>query len=175
MKIETRADLHRLLPPNAVIAEVGVAEGRFSLQMLGWGASMLYLVDTWAPIPGATGTGGFPAEWHEKNWRVMQDNIEPFRDRVTILRGKSIDMASAVPDGSLDLLYLDGDHSYEGVTIDLTVWTPKVKPGGIVAGHDYLNPAYGVRRAVLDFPNHGMVTVIPEPQAPEGAGFWYRV
>ena len=175
MIVERRAHLGRLLPPNAHVVEIGVAEGRFSLEILRWGVARLYLVDTWAPIPDNRGTGGWPQEWHEKNWARMNENVAPFIDRVTILRGLSHDMAFKVPDESLDMVYLDGDHSYKGVFVDLHCWFPKLKQGGIMAGHDYLNSAYGVRDAVETFVGSAYpIHIIPEAHAPEGAGFWFR-
>jgi glycosyltransferase involved in cell wall biosynthesis len=67
-----------------------------------------------------------------------------------IIRKMTTDEAAdLVPDGSLDLCFIDADHSYEGVVNDLARWVPKVKPGGIIGGHDYNGTSWpGVRRAV---------------------------
>ena len=43
----------------------------------------------------------------------------------------------AMPDVSLDFVYIDGDHSFDHAMLDLILWSRKVRPGGIVAGHDY--------------------------------------
>ena len=52
-------------------------------------------------------------------------------------------------DGSLDFVYLDGDHSEAAVAGDIRLWRPLVKPGGILAGHDYGHPDFpGVKQAV---------------------------
>jgi cephalosporin hydroxylase len=53
-------------------------------------------------------------------------------------------------------VYLDADHSKAGVLADLKLWMPKVRPGGVIAGHDYLDGDlpegdFGVRSAVLEF------------------------
>ncbi len=45
---------------------------------------------------------------------------------------------------NLDLLYIDGDHSYEGVSADFRMYSPLVRPGGIIAFHDIV-PDYGTR------------------------------
>ena len=42
-------------------------------------------------------------------------------------------------DNSLDFVFIDGNHSFEYATEDIAQWSKKVKPGGIVAGHDYWN------------------------------------
>merc|ERR1711862_250066 len=47
-----------------------------------------------------------------------------------------------VPHGSLDVVFLDGDHSRDGLQLDFELWVPRVRPGGIVAGHDFGAPFY---------------------------------
>ena len=62
--------------------------------------------------------------------------------------------AERIEDGSLDVVYIDGDHSYGGVMRDLTGYAPKIKRGGLIMGHDYtIHPRidFGVVRAVNDF------------------------
>lgn len=56
--------------------------------------------------------------------------------RVRIYREHSPEAAQVFADGSLDWVYLDGDHTYEGITADLNAWWPKVKPGGLLTGDD---------------------------------------
>lgn len=51
-------------------------------------------------------------------------------------------------DRSVDLVFLDGDHSFAGVMEDWHEWLPKVKPGGWLAGHDYGDKRFGVKKAV---------------------------
>lgn len=68
----------------------------------------------------------------------------------------SIDAAGTIQDRSLDLVFIDADHSYQGVKGDLAAWVPKVRPGGWIGGHDFGNtdPAYdfsGVDRAVQEW------------------------
>lgn len=58
---------------------------------------------------------------------------------------------------SLDAVFIDGDHSYEGVTSDIKAWLPKIKKDGIIAGHDFDRPE--VRRAVLNYFAEGDVRV----------------
>ena len=61
----------------------------------------------------------------------------------------SLDVAPTVADGSLDFVYIDGDHSYEMALADMRAWWPKVKAGAFLGGHDWILP--DVKRAVLDF------------------------
>jgi predicted O-methyltransferase YrrM len=63
----------------------------------------------------------------------------------------SLSAALLMPDASLDFVFIDADHSYHGCSIDIEAWRHKVKPGGILSGHDYddpENPQFGVKRAV---------------------------
>lgn len=57
--------------------------------------------------------------------------------RLKLLRLRSPEAAAGFNDHSLDLVYIDAGHSREEVMADVAAWTPKVRPGGILAGHDY--------------------------------------
>ena len=63
--------------------------------------------------------------------------------------------ASQHPDQSLDFVYLDSDHKYQSVKSEIEAWYPKVKVGGILAGHDYIERShieeFGVIQAVTEF------------------------
>lgn len=59
---------------------------------------------------------------------------------------ESTERAKTFADGSIDFLFLDGDHALESVQADLAAWLPKMKPHGVIAGHDYAIDS--VRRAV---------------------------
>jgi predicted O-methyltransferase YrrM len=59
----------------------------------------------------------------------------------------SLDAVSLYDDASLDFVFIDGSHDYDSVCKDIDAWLPKVKPNGILAGHDY-RYYEGVRRAV---------------------------
>lgn len=154
-----RIELLRLLPKEPVVAEVGCAEGLFSKDLLDAGVSKLYMVDNWRHIPDVTGDGNFEQEWHDKNYKEAMNRVREYTkifnplegERVVVLKGLSTQMAALIPDNSLDMVYLDAAHYEEGVLADLKVYYPKVKPGGIIAGHDYCNPAYGVNAAVNYF------------------------
>ena len=54
--------------------------------------------------------------------------------------------------GPLDLLFIDGQHTYDGCMSDIRNWYDNVVPNGTIVFHDsYINPAYGVQEAILDF------------------------
>lgn len=54
------------------------------------------------------------------------------------VRQPSIEAAKHFADDSLDFVYIDGAHDLLSVLADLNAWSPKVKPGGIISGHDYI-------------------------------------
>lgn len=58
------------------------------------------------------------------------------RDMVTIIEGDSAGMAAKIPEGNLAFCFIDAAHDYASVQRDLEAWTPRVRPGGILAGHD---------------------------------------
>jgi len=78
-------------------------------------------------------------------------NIEPVKNYLETLIGDSKELYKNFENESIDFLFLDGDHTYKGVLKDLQLWFPKVKIGGIAAGHDYDEDSCGVRQAVDQF------------------------
>lgn len=174
MEIKHRIDLHQLLNKNPVVVEIGCAEGLFSNEILQWGVSKLYMVDNWSRISSQTGDGAFEQQWHDKNYIDAMMRVKPFDKKINVLRGISWDMAQYVENESVDLLYLDACHEYECVKKDLESWAPKVKKGGIIAGHDYANKDYGVEQAVHEFCKEYGYTpnLIPEHKWVD-AGFWF--
>jgi len=56
---------------------------------------------------------------------------------VEYMRMKSMEAVGNIPDGLLDFVYIDGLHEFDPVMMDIICWTPKVRIGGIIAGHDY--------------------------------------
>jgi predicted O-methyltransferase YrrM len=72
--------------------------------------------------------------------------------RAHIIKEDSVLAASRFKDYSIDLVFIDGDHSYEGCNRDICAWLPKVKVGGLIGGHDYNHPLQGnVKKAVDEF------------------------
>jgi hypothetical protein len=78
------------------------------------------------------------------------------RTNCTLIEGFSVDVARTIEDESLDWVYIDADHTYHSVKEDLNIWFPKVRKGGVVSGHDYVNYSkngytFGVIEAVDEF------------------------
>ena len=80
----------------------------------------------------------------------MLDFDNPHLDcnRVIMIKNTSIGAANTITDNTLDFCYIDGDHSLFGIYDDIHIWAPKVKIGGIIAGHDYKD---GPKSGIKDF------------------------
>jgi len=85
-----------------------------------------------------------------KDLEIAQRRMKPFKNKVTFVVKKSEEALDDVPD-SLDFVYIDGNHSYEFVKKDIENYYPKIKPGGIIGGHDFRADCEGLCRAVLEF------------------------
>lgn len=142
-----RRALLACLPSGGVIAEVGVAEGLFSREILEvCRPTTLHLIDKWSAAKQ-----GYDAAEYLKVLRAFGG--PEHRDVVVIHRGVSWDEIGALPAHSLDWIYIDAGHSYADVTKDLAAALRAVKPDGYIAGHDYVrwstpNGRFGVVEAV---------------------------
>lgn len=149
--------------PNLVGAEVGVWKGETSQELLtAFPTSFLFLVDLWKEwLPGSTYydqhkvMGRMPqAEWDLiYNQAVHNTRARPGVGTVSILRKDTGEAASYIANGILDYVFLDASHYYDDVKRDIDLWTPKVKVGGLIAGHDFKGKMdtkgiWGISRAV---------------------------
>lgn len=145
-----------LLPEHGALrgAEVGVWRGECSSHLLGMVPSLtLFMVDRWSPdTPGGRyhDSGDSKAVTtqrdHDDAMASAQRVAKAHGPRGIILVGESADMARRVENDSLDFAFIDGDHTREGVIEDIAAWIPKVKPGGVIVGHDFSK--YGVAEGV---------------------------
>lgn len=165
-ELRYRRDIHQLFPDitNCVAVELGSAEGLFSRDLCEMGFKLVISVDAWECITGQKGDGGFDQDWHNKNYQNARDLLRTYGGRSKILRGRTTAMAQYVPDNSVDLVYIDADHSYSGCIQDIHAYWPKLKSGGICAFHDYKNSAYGVNQAVHDFASAFSLQIFEIPE-----------
>jgi GR25 family glycosyltransferase involved in LPS biosynthesis len=153
--------LPQIVSENAVIAEIGVFKGDFASVLLKTNPSHLYLVDIWEPKPVVSGDvdGNNVERYNGADLYKHVCNKFRFNGNVSIHRQLSFEFLRALPDNSLDAVYIDADHSYEGVKKDLELSLYKVKKYGLIMGHDYemnMKKAkntydFGVKRAVDEF------------------------
>lgn len=76
--------------------------------------------------------------------------VERSGGRASIMKMTTREASTLLPDGTLDFVFIDADHSYQAVKDDIACWAPKVKAGGWVGGHDYNRKFPGVVQAVRE-------------------------
>ncbi len=124
-------DRARELVGKPVIVEIGSYLGASTCFLAGGicqEEGQVHAVDTWAN-DGMT-------EGKRDTYESFLRNTAPLKDWIVPIRSRSEDLAGKF-EQPIDLLFLDGDHSYEAVRRDLELWLPKVKQGGTVILHDY--------------------------------------
>lgn len=149
------------LPRNAKVAEIGVLIGMLSAFLLqSRGDLKLLMVDSWAPADQQPERYKLTGDTHsshdlarvQRHRQEAEARVRRFSDRAIIMPMTSATAAEEMENGSLDLVFIDADHSYEGVRDDIAAWLPKIRACGWIGGHDYRNPdprfRFGVDRAV---------------------------
>ncbi|MFL6040985.1 MAG: class I SAM-dependent methyltransferase [Gaiellales bacterium] len=168
-----RQSLLNRLPRGAVCAEIGVWKGDFSSKLLEVARPRhLHLVDPWIAYESeeyeSSRYGGQLQSGQADMDAIYESVLKRFaRQRakgiVTVHRLPSVEAAAGLPDGELDFVYIDGNHTYEFVKADLECYAPKLRPGGYLAGDDYGVRGWwedGVTRAVDEFVASGGATVV---------------
>lgn len=126
-------------------AEIGVRRAVNAAHILELTNVNLILVEPWRPIDFYL-QKGYTQKDFDKNKKIALTALHPYMSRVTIIQDFSVNAAKGVLDASLDFVFIDGDHSYEGVVDDIRAWQPKVRENGWLIGHDWNIP--DVKRAV---------------------------
>ena len=145
-----------LLPEDEPLlaAEIGVLDGRTSRILLQRRPLLqVMMVDKWAELPNDDGGLDRPVTGQRaENMMAAALKVTAFAaDRRKVVRGDSAEAADGVPDGTLDLVFIDADHSEDGCRRDIEAWAPKLRDGGTLCGHDIDHadfPHWGVRKAV---------------------------
>ena len=133
-------------PEDATIVEVGSWLGKSSSFLLDNKKpnQKVICVDTWRGSVNEITT--------THKLATQTDIFEIFKENLgsreySALRLASVEAAATFEDASLDVVFIDAEHTYEAVCADIDAWKPKVKCGGYIAGHDY-TPKCGVPKAV---------------------------
>ena len=131
--------VHRF-PSGSHFVELGCWKGKSSaymaVEILNSGKDIKFdCIDIWSDKP----YDGFnmQQEFGDDLMNIFLDNIKPVSHAINVIRKDSSLAAADYADNSVDFVFVDADHSYEGVRKDIIAWFPKVKEGGILAGHDY--------------------------------------
>lgn len=188
MEFNSRMDLPRIFTERGykVGAEVGVYKGAFAAHILQNWSGFMFLIDPWSGSDGSVNT-----------INAIMAILRATNDRRqwSCFRQTSLEVASNRFIDLLDFVYIDADHSYEAVKSDIEAWWKHLKPGGILAGHDWVLDGwhidgqpfiahetrpqehgcheYGVRRAVAELQEpggilHGLEMHVTPPEADDG-------
>ena len=146
--------------------EIGVFEGDHAKRILQeLNINTLHLIDPYKAYDGY--------EDEMNNFHTKQENLinaqtlrtaetkahttlVQYLHKIEFIKEKSEDIVDEFTDESLDFVYIDGSHRYEEVKKDMTFWFSKVKPGGVMGGHNIQNHengdgTNGVPQAVAEF------------------------
>lgn len=146
-----RKPLERLcrswLPASGVIAEIGCYSGE-STVVFARNCGQVIAVDPWSDTYRKRITCGcanadilshlaeHPPPPMSEVRRLFEERLRPYSN-VKILAMESAEASRLVTDGALDFVYIDAIHTFRHVSRDIDLWLPKIRPGGLIGGHDY--------------------------------------
>ncbi len=150
------------LPANAQVVEVGSWMGASTCFIAGGlkgTNTKIFAVDNFQGLS----TCGEDAAWYNRHFQKLgaQSTLEIFRKNFSDL-GFAARAEPVVSDslaaaktlaaklGTIDFIFIDGDHSYDACKADIAAWAPFVKRGGVIAFHDFGSRADGVTRAIFE-------------------------
>lgn len=153
--IHHREELHRLITDLGLKTgvEVGTQKAEYAVYLLENTDLYLYLVDVWQHLENYDDIANVLDEIQESYLQEALHNLTAYATRYSIIRKFSVEASGQFSDESLDFVYIDANHSYASTTADLEAWYPKIRVGGLISGHDYLDSGsnFGVKSAVTDF------------------------
>lgn len=153
--LQYREEIRRLLKlvenikPN-IILEIGTSRGGtlFLFTMIAGSEAMIISID----LPGGPFGGGYP------EWKIpFYKSFAKQKQKIYLIRNDSHnplvldEIRDILGNNKVDFLFLDGDHSYEGVKNDFKIFSPFVRKGGIVAFHDIVDHPLGTGCEVSKF------------------------
>lgn len=174
---KNRAELGDLLNDKNLLnvaVEVGTHRAEYAVAFLRrWKGKRFCAVDPW--INGLEDYSD-PVNVNDRNddYAAAEQALSAFADRVWIKRMLSEDAAKDIEDDSIDFVYIDANHAERYVRQDINAWYPKVKAGGVIAGHDIVNgDLMDVRRAVKGeiYEKRGLDVFL----IPGAAWSWYAI
>lgn len=118
--------------------EIGTFKGGFAKTILDTWSGKIYLVDVWRALSTSEYDDATSTLHNQTAFYDTMKSIEGYEDRAFMLRMKGEFAVELFDDESLDFVYIDANHAYESVKKDMELWFPKLKKGGLFAGHDYL-------------------------------------
>lgn len=159
---DTRIDMiSALCPSGGNICEVGIFKGDMAKKLESIiKPSVFVLIDLFEGRMGSGDQDGNNMEYVDLS--VQFNSLKEYfygNTNIILQKGDSVDRMNTYPDAFFDMIYIDGDHSYEGCKRDLLTAFKKIKKGGYIMGHDYemnMKKAhkqyfFGVKKAVDEF------------------------
>ena len=140
------------------IVEIGCFAGRSTYSLAKHTSGEVYVIDDFL---GADDERPLSSEKSEALRAEFEKNLEEFIDEDKLIILDPEDFDEVAP----DMVFIDGDHSYEGVSKDIKFWGPRLKLGGILCGHDSGHPP--IRQALAD--------LIPDVRYVPSTAIWYTV
>ncbi len=146
--------------------EVGCKEGRTTgFVLANVEGSTVTAIDPWCAMPSQAGIekGETYEAWdfakiEAEFWGHVGEN----KARCTMLKMTSAEAARQIGDAQFDLIFIDAAHDEFSVVEDIALWWPRVRVGGVLAGHDFNHKWPGVERAVAGAFNLMEVGLAPD-------------
>lgn len=137
------------------VAEIGVFTGVLAKHVLTrCQLARYYLIDPWMPYADerASGKDATLDGWNDICYAVYNEFLWQCPES-RIIRLDSVRASYLFKPESLDLVFIDANHTYEAVSADIQAWLPIVRKGGVLAGHDYhcQGGHAGVKKAVDEY------------------------
>ncbi len=140
--LNDRIDFLKKLPNNKIVAEIGVQYGNNAINIYKHTKPQkLYLIDSWNDINGVQNLKKVNAYFKDIN------NVE-------IIKDLSLNIVKSFDNNYFDWVYIDAAKDYKNVKNDINEWSKKIKKGGYICGHDYINfpkKNFGIVQAVNEF------------------------
>lgn len=148
------------VPPGGAWVELGVWKGRsfFTVAMGLRRGSRLVAVDSFTPT-----TASLPfvptRGWVHDHFRVVLTAVQRLRSdlKIEVIRDDTASSADRFANGSVDVVFVDADHTRWGLCRDLIAWLPKLKAGGLLCGHDYSQAFPEISQLVDEMFPHRMI------------------
>lgn len=119
-------------------AEIGVYQGNYSKDLLRRISGLkLYGIDCWENYEGYKDFNMYQQQHIHEAYEIAKENVKGYD--CELIKMYSTDAAKLFKDESLDFVFIDGNHDYEHVVEDIAAWSKKVRRGGVIYGHDYVD------------------------------------
>jgi predicted O-methyltransferase YrrM len=100
-------------------------------------------VDLWAPLENYFDGANVNQDMQDSIMKQALAGTAQWRNIISVCRNFTALCAPLYADASFDFVYVDARHDRQGVTEDLTTWWPKIRPGGLMCGHDFVTQNEG--------------------------------